>query len=235
MIDSSVESHRKDEWSGLLLLVMKTTLSVAHELELPPDSTLNCAARHLRFHDFAWFASAMQGASRAHACCESRGNISAVEVAYIKTLAARLKKNRNALAGSPTVYASDHRTQTDAPGEAFGKVAKAIEMLKDEIQREFSQSSVSTITAVQNASGFARALVAITPSDGNSEAYGRALGAVLRVRFATYRHVASRDADNGEHHRIMNGHDLHEQRAFAPDGWTQRVKNAIGHTNGLHK
>jgi hypothetical protein len=99
---------------------MMATLSVAHEFELPPDSTLNCAARHLRFHDFAWFASAMQGASRAHACCESRGNISAVEVAYIKTLAARLKKNRNALAGTPTVFAADHRTQTDGNPKVNG-------------------------------------------------------------------------------------------------------------------
>jgi hypothetical protein len=166
---------RTDERSGLLLLVMKTSLSVAHELGLPPHTTLDCAARHLHFHDFTWFASAMQGASRAHACCERSGDIPAVAVAYIKTLAARVESDKNVLACNPTIHASDLHTYDEAPAQAYEKVAAAILALKGDVRREFSQSSVSSDAAVEGASGFAKALAAIMPADGNAEAYERAL------------------------------------------------------------
>jgi hypothetical protein len=235
MNESSMESCRKDEWSELLLLVMRTSLSVAHELGLPPDTTLDCAARHLHFHDFAWFASAMQGASRAHACCGQSGNISAVEVAYIKTLAARLKSNRNVLAGVPTIYAYDLQVHVDAPAQAYEKVAEAIRALKGDVRRAFSQIRVSDDAALQGASGFAMALAAIMSVEGKAAAYERALAAVLHVRSAVDRHVADGDADNGERHRSFDGHKTHEQRPVAPDGWVQRVKDAIYHPNRLHK
>lgn len=235
MIDSPVEPYRKDEWSGLLLLVMKTALLVAHELGLPPDSTLDCAARHLHFHDFAWFASAMQGASRAHACCERSGAISAVEAAYIRTLAAHLKNNRNVLSSIPTLSASALRSQVEAPATAFEKVAKAVRALKDEIRREFSPGNASGTAAVRDASGFASALVKIMSAAGDNEAYGRALAAVMRVRFSSYSHSAEGNADIGARTQSADGQVMEEQRPLAPEVWTRRVEDAIRHTNEQHK
>ncbi|RFU49088.1 hypothetical protein [Paraburkholderia sp. DHOC27] len=235
MTDSPMESYRKDEWSELLLLVMKTALAVAHELGLPPDGTLDCAARRLHFHDFAWFASAMQGASRAYACCERSTNISAVEVAYINTLAAHLKNNRNVLSSVPTLSASARRSQVEAPATAFEKVAKALAALKDDIQREFSQSSSSGSSAPRDASGFARALVAIMGGGANNDAYGRALAAVLRVRFAVDGDVAAENVDITGSRPGYDAHVMHEPPLVSRDGWTQRVKDAIRHPNVLHK
>lgn len=238
MIDSPVEPYRKDEWSGLLMLVMRTALLVGHELGLPPDSTLDCAARHLHFHDFAWFASAMQGASRAHACCERSGAISAVEAAYIKTLAAHLKNNRNVLSSVPTISAIALRSQVDAPATAFEKVAKAVGALKDDIRREFASSNASGSAAVRDASGFARALTKIMSAGGDTDAYARALAAVMRVRFSSYSHSAETDADNRASTQSADGADgqvMREERPLAPEGWPQRVEDAIRHTNEQHK
>jgi hypothetical protein len=180
MSESSMESRLKDEWSELLLLMMKTSLSVAHELGLPPDRTLDCAARHLHFHDFAWFASAMHGASRVQACCGRSGHKSAAEVAHIKTLAARLESNRNVLAGLPAIYASALHAHIDLPAQAYEKVAEAVQELKDDVQREFSQCSVTSSAAVQLASGFAKALAVIISVDDNAEACERSVSMSLR-------------------------------------------------------
>lgn len=229
MNESSMEVRQKDEWSELLLVVMKTSLSVAHELGLPPDATLDCAARHLHFHDFTWLASAMQGASRVHACCERTDNMPAVEVAYIKTLAARVESNRNVLACGPSMYASEVQTHVDAPALAYEKVTAAVRALKGNVQCEFSQSGVSADAAVESASGFAGALVAIMPTEGNAEAYERALAAVLHVRFALDLRIVHGDAGDPGSHPTFDGHMAPDQRPSVPAGWRQRVKDAVHH------
>ncbi|WNC94803.1 hypothetical protein RI103_33215 [Paraburkholderia sp. FT54] len=235
MNESSMQGRHRDEWSELILLVMKTSLSVAHELGLPPDSTLDCAARHLLFRDFTWFASAMQGASRVLACCGSGGDIPAVEIAYIKTLAERVESNRNVLAYIRTIYATDLHAYGERPAHAYERVAAAIQALKADVRREFSQSAMSSNAAVECASGFAKALAAIMHADGNADAYERALAAVMHVRFAESRHLVHGDTDDARRHLTVDGRVAHMQTSFMPDDWKQRVKDAVNHPNSLHK
>lgn len=227
MNESSMRGCRYDEWSELLLLVMKTSLSVAHELGLLPEAVLD-AASHLRFHDFACFASAIQGASRAHACCARRDTIPAVEVAYIKTFAARLDSNRNVLACVPTMCASDLENHVGASDQTYEKVAAGVQALKEDVQREFSLGNGAFgNTPVEGASGFAQALAAIMPADDNAEAFERALAAVLHVRFTTQRNLFHGDADCAGSHQGGDGPSV-------PGGWMQRINDAVHHPIRLH-
>jgi hypothetical protein len=233
MYESSTRSCRQDEWSELVVLVMKTSLSVAHELGLPPEAVLDCAARHLRFHDFAYFASAMQGAARAHACCSRRDIIPPVEVAYIKTLATRLEINRNVLACVPTVDAVDLRGHVGALAQTYEIVAAAIQALKEDVQHAFSVGiGAFSDAAVEGASGFARTLAAITSADDNAETFERAFAAVLHVRFAAQLHVNLGDAEL-QCHLDFDGHLTPVHQSYEPVGWIQRVKDAV-HPNRLH-
>ena len=215
------------------MLVMKTSLSVAHELGLPPEAVLDCAAMYLRFHDFPHFASAMQGAARAHACCSRRDIIPPVEVANIKTLAARLEINRNVLACVPMMNA-DVRDHVGAPAQAYEIVAAAIVALKEDVQHVFSRGSGAfSNAAVEGASGFARTLAAITPADDSAEAFERAFAAVLHVRFAAQLNVDLGDTDQFQRHLHFDGHLTPVHQSYEPVGWIQRVKDAV-HPNRLH-
>ncbi|MEM5388493.1 hypothetical protein VSR68_33725 [Paraburkholderia phymatum] len=235
MNEGSMRGYRKDEWSDLLLIVMKTSLSVAHELALPPDAVLDCAARHLLFHDFASLASAMQGASRVHDSLRRRDSIPAVEVAYIKNLAARIDANRNVLAYPPTPCASELRHHVEAPAQAYEKVASAIQALKTDVRQTFMRSNTYSETAIEAASGFANALAAIVPGDDSVEAYERALAAVLHVRFTGSRRLIDGTMDDAERHPADDGHVGAEPLSTAPGGWMQRVKDAVHHPAKLHK
>jgi hypothetical protein len=235
MNEGSMRGYRKDEWSELLLIVMKTSLSVAHELALPPDAVLDCAARHLHFHDFASLASAMQGASRVHDCLRRRDSIPAVEVAYIKSLAARIDANRNVLAYPPTMRASDLQHHVEAPAQAYEKVAAAIQALKTDVRQTFTQSNTYSETAVEAASGFAKALAAIASGDDSVEAYERALAAVLHVRFAGSCQLVDGKRDDAAHHPADDANVGAALRSTAPGGWMQRVKDAVHHPVRLHK
>lgn len=204
MNESATTRFRLDEWSELLLLAMKTSLSVAHELGLLPDAVLDCAARHLQFHDFECFASAMLGASRAQTCCHGRRDrITAMEVAYIKTVAACIDSNRSVLACMPAMCASGVPYQVDAPAQAYERVSAAVQTLKHDVQSTFSLSGGLTDASVEEASGLARALAAITPADNDVKAYERALTAVLHVRFAMEDQAVR---DDVEHHQSGVGH-----------------------------
>jgi hypothetical protein len=205
MNESSREMCRDDEWSVLLRLVMKTSLSVAHELGLSPDSVLDCAARYLRFYDFAWFASAMHGASRAQYCCERTNEFSASEIAYITILAARLNNNRNALACVPTTSAPRVQHYDEVPAHAYEKVRAAIRALKDDVQRYFSHSGDSRSAIGDDVSEFATALLTIMPAGGGTESFKRATAAVLRVRFAIDYHSGL----NNERRRGTDEHASH--------------------------
>jgi hypothetical protein len=234
MIESSNESSRGDEWSELLLLMMKTSLSVAHELRLTPDSTLNCAAQHLGFHDFAWFASAMHGASRAQSCCGRNKNPSTVEVAYIRILAARLKSNRNALACAPTRAAPDIQNHDEVPNQAYERVESAIEALKADIVREFSRRYMSDDSTLNDVARFAKALATIMPADGGEGRFERACAALLRVRFGIDRQlVIGHDGKSGQH-SIIGGDTTHAPLSPAQDGWMYRIKHPLSQSKGLH-
>lgn len=175
---------RDDEWGNLLILVMRTSLSVAHELGLPPDAALDCAARHLRFHDFQCLASAIQGASRAYACCRRRDVIRTLDVTYIKTLAARVENDRGILACLPTMCGFDPQDHHEASIQAYEKVAAALEAFEDDVQRAFSlESGAPGVTAVERASDFAKKLAAITDVGDAGKAFDSALAAVMHVRF----------------------------------------------------
>ena len=234
MYESSMRRCRQDEWSELVLIVMKTSLSVAHELKLPPDAVLDCAARHLHFHDFPCFASAMQGAARAHACCCRREVIPPVDVAYIKALAARLDINRNVLAFMPThtVELQDH---VGAPPLAYEKVVAAIQQLKADVQCVFSlESGAFSSAAIEGALGFARALVAIMPAADNSDTFERAVATVLHVRFSTDPDLLASDADHVLRIRGADGVLATVRLPAASTGWMQRVKDAVHHPGRLH-
>ncbi|MEM5438775.1 hypothetical protein [Paraburkholderia diazotrophica] len=235
MNEGSMRGYRKDEWSELLLIVMKTSLSVAHELALPPDAVLDCAATHLLFHDFASLASAMQGASRVHDCLGRRASIPAVEVAYIKSLAARIDTDRNVLAHPPTTCASDLQRHVEAPAQAYEKVATAIQALKTDVRQTFMQSSMYSDTAVEAASGFAKALAEITPGNDGVDAYERALAALLHVRFTGPLQLVDRNADDAERHPGGDQHAGTVPLSTAPGGWIQRVEDAVHHPAKLHK
>lgn len=216
------------------MLVMKTSLSVAHELGLPPEAVLDCAARHLRFHDFPCFASAIQGAARAQACCLRRDIIPPVDVAYIKTLAASLESCRNVLACVPTINAVELRDHVGAPDHAYEIVETAIQTLKDDLRQVFSQGSDAfSNAAVEGACGFARALAAIMPADDRVEAFERAFAAVMHVRFAAQLHIDVGDADHLQSHLVVDGHPMPLHQPDEPLGWIQRVKDAA-HLNRLH-
>jgi hypothetical protein len=230
-----MEWTRKDEWSELLLLMMKTSLSVAHELRLPPDATLDCAARYLRFHDFAWFASAMHGASRAQSCCEQSCNFSSIEAAYIRKLAGRLKNNRNAFACAPTTPVSEIQDHDESPAQAYEKVAAAIKALKGDIRREFARSDVSYDTAVDNISGLAQALVTLVPADSDVEPYERVFAALLHVRFSVNRYmVLGRHSDAG-HDRANDADTPNALFSPAQNGWMHRIKHTTRHPNGVRE
>ncbi|MEI5996672.1 hypothetical protein H3V53_05475 [Paraburkholderia bengalensis] len=220
---------RRDEWSDLLLRMMKTSLSVAHELRLAPEAVLDCAAKHLRLRDFTSFASAMQGAARAHACCRRRDGVLAVEVAYIKILAANVNSDRNVLADIPTMCAPDLQNHVEAPARAYEKVAMAIEALKTDVQRDFSlHKGALDNQAVNGASKFAKSLAAIVPVDDEADAFDRALAAVLHVRFAAQRqrievsgNVAQQQLSGDAHPSAMP--------TMAPAGWMQHIDEAVHH------
>ncbi|AXF04315.1 hypothetical protein [Paraburkholderia hospita] len=235
MNESSVRGYRQDEWSERLLLAMKTSLSVAHELGLSPDAVLDCAARHLQFDDFTSFASAIQGASRVHDYCGRRENIPTAAVAYIKHLASRVESDRNVLAGTPTMCSSDLQIHVEAPAQAYDKVGAAVQALKDDVQRAFSQRGVLTGADMEDASEFARALAALMPVDDNEKAYERALSAVLHVRFAVQYQPVHRNADDAGRRQDMDGHGESANLAPAPGGWMQRVKDVVHHPARLYK
>ncbi|WP_233850213.1 hypothetical protein [Paraburkholderia sp. HD33-4] len=196
MSASSIRGGRQDEWGELVLIVMKTSLSVAHELELAPEPVLDCAARHLHFQDFPWFASAMLGAARAQACCCRREVLRPVEVAYMKTLAARVDLDRNVLALIPAMHTVELQDDVGAPAHACDKVAAALQKLKEDVQRVFSLgSSAFGSTEIEGASDFAKALAAIMPADDDSDVFERAFAAVLRVRFSSRLHLVPGDAE----------------------------------------
>jgi hypothetical protein len=219
MYQSSMKGRRQDEWSEFVLLVMKTSLSTAHELGLSPEAVLDCAARHLHFHDFTYFASAMQGAARAHACCLRRDAISPVEVAYIKTLAARLDSSRNALAYVPTVSAVDLRDCVGAPVQAYEKVAAAIQALREDLLRAFSlESGALSDAAREGASRFARSLATLSPSDNSAVGFERAFAAVVYVRFNVPLHAALGDAGQSQRQTAVVGHLTPMRRSYAVVG-----------------
>ncbi|RZF31299.1 hypothetical protein EVC45_02275 [Paraburkholderia sp. UYCP14C] len=196
MSASSIRGCRQDEWGELVLIVMKTSLSVAHELQLPPDAVLDCAARYLQFEDFPSFASATLGAARAHACCCRREVLPPVEVAYIKTLAARVDLNRNVLALMPAMHTVELQDDVGAPAHACDKVAAALQKLKEDVQRVFSLGGSAFSSAeIEGASGFAKALAAIMPADDDSDVFERAFAAVLRVRSSSRLHLVPGDAE----------------------------------------
>jgi len=235
MNESSVRRYRQDEWSERLLLAMKTSLSVAHELGLSPDAVLDCAARHLQFDDFTSFASAIQGASRVHNCCGRRGNIPSTEVAYIKRLASRVGSDRNVLAGTPTMCRSDLQIHVEAPAQAYDTVAAAVQALKDDVQRAFSQCGALTGADMEDASEFARALAALMPVDDNEKAFERALSAVLHVRFAVQYQPVHRNADDAARRQNTGGHGEPANLSPPPGGWMQRVKDVVHYPGRLYK
>ncbi|EDZ99889.1 hypothetical protein BH160DRAFT_4814 [Burkholderia sp. H160] len=235
MYKSSISHCDQDEWSELVLIVMKTSLPVAHELQLPPDAVLDCAARHLRFQDFPCFAWAMQGAARAHACCCRRDANPPVEVAYIKALAAHLDHNRNALACMPTIHTISVQDHVAVPAQMYEKVAVALQKLKEDVQRVFSPGSgVFSRADIDGAVGFAKALVAMMPAGDNPDAFERAFAAVLHVRFSTQLHLVPGDADHVLRVLRVDGLPTPVHLPSAPTGWMQRVKDAVHDTNRLH-
>ncbi|ACC73710.1 hypothetical protein PPMP20_24085 [Paraburkholderia phymatum] len=228
MNTSSMSVCRQDEWTALLLCAMKTSLSVAHELGLSPDAVLECAARHLKFRDFASFASAVHGASRAYGCCSRRDTISAVEVAYIKTLATRADNDRDVLACVPAMCCvPDSQNHLEAPDIAYEKVIATIQALKDDMRRTFSQCDAPGDGLVAGASGFARALTAIMPAEDNMTAYERAMKAILRIRFAMPCLHVDEHADDAEAHQDV-------RLTEPPAGWMQRVEGVVHQPVGLH-
>jgi hypothetical protein len=234
MDESSRRSCRLDEWSELVVLVMKTSLSVAHELGLPPEAVLDYAARHLRFHDFACFASAIQGAARAHACCMRRDLIPPADVAYIKTLATCLETSRDVLACVTTMGAVELREHVGAPAQAYEIVETAIQALKEDLQHVFSRGSgCFSNAAVEGASAFARGLAAIMPADDNAEPFERAFAAVMHVRFAAQLHVDVGDAEQFHGHLVVDGLPMPVYQPHEPPGWIHRVKDAV-HPDRLH-
>ena len=235
----SMSVCRRDEWSALLLCLMKTTLAVAHELGLSPEAVLDCAARHLQFRDFASFASSIHGASRAYDCCMRRESVSAMDVAYIKTLAARVDSERDVLACVPTMCCPlDLQYHLEAPPLAYEKVAAAIQALKDDVQRTFSQGGVLGDRAVEDASSFGRALTAIMSTEDEIAAYERAVTAILKVRFAAQYPPVDVDSDGSESEQILVD-DAHSRvvpvSAASAGGRMQRVKDVVNHPLGVHK
>ncbi|WP_233809173.1 hypothetical protein [Paraburkholderia sp. HP33-1] len=235
MYQSSIKHCRQDEWSELVLIVMKTSLSVAHELRLPPDAVLDCAARHLHFRDFPCFAWAMQGAARAHACCCGRDAIRPADVAYLKTLAAHHDINRNALACMPAMHTVGLQGHVGVPDQVYEKVEAAIQKLKDDVQRVFSPGSgVFSRADIEGAAGFAKALGAIMPAGDNPDAFERTFATVLHVRFSAQLHLVPGDTDHvlrvlGVDRLLTSGH-----LPSAPTGWMQRVKDAVHDHDRLH-
>jgi hypothetical protein len=201
---------------------------------LTPDSTLNCAAQHLGFHNFAWFASAMHGASRAQSCCVRNRNPSTVEAAYIRILAARLKSNRNALACSTTRAVPDIQNHDEVPNQAYERVESAIAALKADILREFSRRYMSDDSVANDVSRLAKALVTIMPADGDARRFERASAALLRVRFGVdHQLVIGHDGKSGQH-SIVDGNTSHASLPPAQDGWMYRIRHPLNHPKGLH-
>ncbi|MEX3789703.1 hypothetical protein [Paraburkholderia sp. BR14374] len=195
MYANSTRGGRQDEWGELVLIVMKTSLAVAHELELTPDAVLDCAARHLRFDDFRCFAAAMLGAARAQAWCRRRDAGPSVQASHIKTLAARVDIDRNVLAFMPALCTAEPPDHTEAPAHAYEKVVAALQQLKEDVQRVFSRGSSAFSRAdIEGASGFAKALEAIMPAD-DANAFDRAFAAVLQVRFSSQPQLVPGDAE----------------------------------------
>ncbi|WP_184129859.1 hypothetical protein [Paraburkholderia atlantica] len=214
MYANSMKGCRQDEWGELVLIVMKTSLAVAHELGLTPDAVLDCAARHLRFQDFRCFAAAMLGAARAQACCRRRDVGPSVEASYIKTLAARVDIDRNVLAFMPALCTVAPRDHARAPAHVYEKVAAALQQLKEDVQRVFSRGSDAFSRAdIEGASGFAKALAAIMPADNDANAFERAFAAVLQVRFSSQLHLVPGDA---EPVLRVQGIDVDVQRSQTP-------------------
>jgi hypothetical protein len=234
MTKSSVDSCRRDEWGDLLRLMMRTTLSVAHELGLSPDSALDCAARHLRFHDFASFASAMCGASRALLCGGLSRNFSATDVAYIKMLAARLKTNRNALACAPSIVAFEIQHHGDMPIQAYERVAAVIRALRAEILHEFSRGDVSDDVVLNDVSGFARALVKIMPAHDGVEAYERASAALLHVRFGVDRQLVVGHADKAGRDLGAEEKTFHAPVSLDQSSWMRYVRHIVRQQNAMY-
>ncbi|MEM5295683.1 hypothetical protein VSR82_15240 [Burkholderia sp. JPY481] len=196
MYPNSMKGSRQDEWGELVLIVMKTSLAVAHELELTPDAVLDCAARHLRFDDFRCFAAAMLGAARAQAWCRRRDAGPSVEASHIKTLAARVDIDRNVLAFMPALCAAEPPDHTSAPAHAYEQVVAALQQLKEDVQRVFSRGGSAFSRAdIEGASGFAKALEAIMPADDDSNAFERAFAALLQVRFSSQLQLVPGDAE----------------------------------------
>jgi hypothetical protein len=228
MNERSMTACRRDEWTDLLLRMMKTSLSVAHELRLAPEAVLDCAAKHLHFRDFTSFASAMQGAARAHACCRRRDDVLAVEVAYIKILAANVDSDRNVLANIPTMCVPDLQNHVEAPAQAYKKVAVAIEALKTDVQRDFSlYKGALDNEAVIGASKFAKSLAAIVPADDEAHALDRALAAVLHVRFAAQRQRMGVSGNAARQHLLGDEHPS-TMPSIVPAAWMQHI-NEGGH------
>jgi hypothetical protein len=235
MHDRSMRGCRQDEWSELILLVMKTSLSVAHELGLPPEAVLDCAARHLLFHDFPAFASAMQGAARAHACCCRRDRLPPTDVAYIKTLAAHVDSNRNVFACVPSMCAVDPGDHVEAPAQAYEKVEAAIQALKEDVQRVFSVGTSGLgQPAVKGASAFARALAAIMPAVSDSSAFERAFAALMHIRFAAQFHFLPGDMDHRQGQLDLGGHLTPMHLPSETVSWMQRVKDVVHQPGRLH-
>jgi hypothetical protein len=230
MYESSMRVGRQDEWGELVRLVMRTSLSVAHELGLPPEAALDCAARYLHFRDFPCLASAVQGAERAHACCDRRNGLAPADVAYLRALAARVERNRNVLACAPAMCASDLSDHVGTPAQVCEKVATAVQTLKEDVQRVFSiGNGAFGSPAVESASGFATALAAIMPADASSAAFERALGAVLRVRFDAQVRLVPAEVDHTQHQLGVDGSLTAPPLPSAPAVWMQRVKDAMHH------
>lgn len=235
MNTGSINVSRRDEWSALLLSVMKTSLSVAHKLGLSPDAVLDCAARHLRFRDFASFASGIHGASRADACCARRENISAIELAYIKRLASRVDEDRNVLAQLPTTGSMAIYHHLEASDKVYEKVSAAILALKNDVLHAFSQHGSLSDRAIAGVSGLARALAAIAPADEYAQAYERAVTALLVVRFATQNAVVVSDITGAENPAYVNANQDPLTSQSAQGAWMQRVKEVVRHPARLHK
>jgi hypothetical protein len=89
--------------------------------------------------------------------------------------------------------------------------------------------------AVEGASGFAKALAAITPGDDHAATFERAFAAVLHVRFAVERDVLHADAADAMPLQDGDAHRLSDRLASAPAGWMQRAKDAVHYPSRLNK
>ncbi|WP_241018968.1 hypothetical protein [Paraburkholderia sp. Tr-20389] len=143
------------------------------------------------------------------------------------------------LARVPTMCcsSSDLQSHREAADLAYEKVVAAVQALKDDVHRSFSQGGVLSDSAVAGASGFARALAEIMSTDEDVGAYERAVTAILKVRFAVRYPLVDdvADAHDTEQDQDVNVHSGVPPLSTAANGWMQRVKDVVHHPASLHK